>query len=209
MIRQILLSMRNSNGGKNMDSNTRQIAGIGLLTAIVVILQFMGSFIHFGIFSISLVLIPIVVGASIYRLKAGAWLGFVFGAVVLLSGDAAAFLAINVPGTFITVLAKGTLCGLLAGAVYSVVSRATSSKMIPVAAAAVVCPIVNTGVFLIGCMLFFYDTIATWAQGAGFDNVGAYLIVGMVGVNFVVELLINIILSPIIVRIISIGKKTA
>ena len=58
-------------------------------------------------------------------------------------------------------------------------------------------------------MLFFYDTIAAWAQGAGFDNVGAYLIVGMVGVNFVVELLINIILSPIIVRIISIGKKTA
>lgn len=191
-----------------MNLSTKQIAGIGLLTAIVIVLQFMGSFIHVGIFSISLVLIPIVVGASVYRSKAGAWLGFVFGLVVLASGDAGAFLAINVPGTIITVLLKGTLAGLCAGAVYSAVSKHTESKMLPVAAAAVVCPVVNTGIFLIGCRIFFYDTIAVWASGAGFENVGTYFIFGLVGLNFVLELLINVILSPIIVRIITIGKKS-
>ena len=59
----------------NMKTNTKQIAGVGLLTAVVVVLQLLGSFIHFGPFSISLVLIPIVVGASLYGVLSGAWLG--------------------------------------------------------------------------------------------------------------------------------------
>ncbi len=192
-----------------MNFSAKQVAGIGLLTAIVIVLQFMGSFIHVGVFSISLVLIPIVVGASVYRSKAGAWLGLVFGLVVLASGDAGAFLAINVPGTIITVLLKGALAGLGAGAIYTAVSRMTENKTIPVVAAAVACPVINTGIFLIGCRLFFYETIAAWGAAAGFESIGAYFIFGLVGMNFVVELLINVVLSPIIVRIISIGKKTA
>lgn len=192
-----------------MNFSAKQVAGIGLLTAIVIVLQFMGSFIHVGVFSISLVLIPIVVGASVYRSRAGAWLGLVFGLVVLASGDAGAFLAISVPGTIITVLLKGALAGLGAGALYTAVSRMTENKTIPVVAAAVACPVINTGIFLIGCRLFFYETIAAWGAAAGFKSIGAYFIFGLVGMNFVVELLINVVLSPIIVRIISIGKKTA
>lgn len=191
-----------------MNLSAKQIAGIGLLTAIVIVLQFMGSFIHIGIFSISLVLIPIVVGASVYRSKAGVWLGLVFGLVVLASGDAGAFLAINVPGTIITVLLKGMLAGLGAGALYTAVSKLTESKIVPVIAAAIACPVINTGIFLIGCRLFFYETVSAWGAAAGFENVGAFLILGLVGMNFIVELLINVVLSPIIVRIISIGKKT-
>ena len=62
-----------------------------ILTALVVILQYLGSFIRFGPFSISLVLIPIVIGAATCGKLVGAWLGFMFGVAVLLSGDAAAF----------------------------------------------------------------------------------------------------------------------
>lgn len=96
----------------NMKTNTRKIAGVGLLTAVVVVLQLLGSFIHFGPFSISLVLIPIVVGASLYGVLSGAWLGLAFGITVLISGNAAAFLAVNPGGTVITVLLKGALAGL-------------------------------------------------------------------------------------------------
>ena len=73
------------------NNNTQKIVGLGLFTAIVIVLQLMGSFIRFGTFSISLVLVPVVIGAALYGAGAGAWLGFVFGVVVLLSGDAAAF----------------------------------------------------------------------------------------------------------------------
>ena len=65
---------------------TKQLVGMAALTAIVIILQFVGSSIRFGVFSISLVLIPIVVGAALFGAAGGAWLGFVFGVVVLLSG---------------------------------------------------------------------------------------------------------------------------
>ena len=80
---------------ENNRISTRTLTGLALFTAIVVVLQFLGAFVRFGPFSISLVLIPIVVGAALYGPLAGAWLGVVFGLVVLLSGDAAPFLKIT------------------------------------------------------------------------------------------------------------------
>ena len=94
-----------------------------ILTALVVILQFMGSFIRFGPFAISLVLIPIVIGAATCGVKIGTWLGFIFGVVVLISGDASAFLAVNVFGTIVTVLLKGAACGLAAGLIYKLLEK--------------------------------------------------------------------------------------
>lgn len=187
-------------------ANIKKIVGIALFTAIVIVLQLMGSFIRFGIFSISLVLIPIVVGAALYGRTAGAWLGFVFGLVVLLSGDAAPFLVVNPLGCVATVLVKGAAAGFLAGFVYDLIAK--KNKYIGVGAAAVVCPLVNSGIFYIGCELFFMDEIAKWATTAGFTaDTSLYVIVGLIGLNFVFELLVNLILSPVIVRIIHIGKK--
>ena len=125
---------------------TRRLTGMAILTAIVVVLQLLGSFIRFGPFSISLVLVPIVVGAALYGAAGGAWLGFVFGVTVLLSGDAGVFLAVNAPGTILTVLLKGTIAGLCAGTVYSLMERA--GELPAVIASAVICPVVNTGIFL-------------------------------------------------------------
>ena len=42
------------------NNNTQKIVGLGLFTAIVIVLQLMGSFIRFGTFSISLVLVPYI-----------------------------------------------------------------------------------------------------------------------------------------------------
>ena len=169
--------------------NVRTLTGVAIFTALVVVLQFLGSFIRFGMFSISLVLIPIVVGAALYGVGAGAWLGFAFGVVVLLSGDAAAFLAVNVPGTILTVLAKGT-------------------TSLAVGTAAILCPVVNTGVFLLGCAVFFLPTITGWGEAAGYPNVGNYILFGLVGGNFLFEVLFNIILSPVILRLIRLGQKS-
>lgn len=188
-----------------MNKNTKKVVGLGLFTAIVVVLQLLGSFIKFGPFSISLVLIPIVVGTAIYGIGAGAWLGLVFGVTVLASGDAAAFLTVSPVGTVITVLLKGALAGLLAGVVYNAVQN--KNKYVAVVLSAIVCPVVNTGVFLLGCQIFFLDTVKEWGAAAGFENVGTYMIIGLVGLNFVFELVANMILSPVAVRLINIGKK--
>jgi uncharacterized membrane protein len=188
-----------------MNKNVKTVVGTGVITAIVVVLQLFGSAIHFGPFSISLVLIPIVVGAALYGKLTGAWLGLVFGAVVLLSGDASPFLAVNPVGTVVTVLLKGTLAGLCAGLVYSLIEE--KNKLVATIAAAIVCPVVNTGIFLLGCEVFFLDTVRQWGEAAGYTNVGKYMIFGFVGINFLIELGINIVLSPTIVKLVSLGRK--
>jgi uncharacterized membrane protein len=181
---------------------TRDMVLAAILTALVVILQFLGAFIRIGTFSISAVLVPIVIGAATCGVGVGAWLGFVFGMIVLLSGDAALFLAVNIPGTIITVLLKGTLCGLLAGTVYKALEKV--NKIVATVAAAIVCPVVNTGIFLLGCVAFFLPTVTEWAGG---QNVAQYMLVGFVGINFIIEMGVNIVLSPVIVRLLNIRKK--
>lgn len=183
------------------NTKTSKVVGLGLFTAIVVVLQFLGSFIKFGSFSITLVLAPIVIGAALYGTGAGAYLGLVFGATVLISGDAAAFLTINPIGTVIIVLLKGMLAGLAAGLIYSLISKANS--LAGVIVAGVVCPIVNTGIFLAGCYIFFQEWLVAVFGTTGFVTVVA----GLVGVNFLVELGINMVLSTAIVKIIDLGKK--
>lgn len=187
-----------------MNNKTKTVVGLGLLTAIVIVLQSLAVGIRFGIFNITLVLIPIIVGAAIYGYKAGAWLGFVFGVVVLLT-DAGAFLAVSVPGTIVTCILKGACSGLVAGIIYKLLEK--KNNILAVFAAAVAAPVVNTGIFLIGCRLFFYDTIKGWAETAGFASAGAFMIGGLVGTNFIVELIINLVLSMTIVRIIQMGLK--
>lgn len=181
---------------------TKKLVLAALLTAMVVVLQFTGASIRFGTFSISLVLIPIVIGAAECGAAIGAWLGMIFGVVVLASGDAGAFLAVNVPGTIITVLLKGILCGFAAGVVYKALAK--FNRYLAVAAAAIACPVVNTGVFLLGCLAFFMDTIRGWAGG---DTVWKFMIFGLVGGNFIFELATNLILSPTVVRLLNFRKK--
>lgn len=187
--------------------NANQIRTLTLgaiLTALVIVLQMLGQFIRFGPFSISLVLIPIVIGAAMCGPKISTWLGFVFGVAVLMT-DAAAFLAIDVFGTVVTVLLKGMAAGLAAGLICRAFEK--KNRTLAVILAALVCPVVNTGVFLIGCVVFFLDTLKEWGAGAGFDNVFAYLIFGMVGINFIAEMAINIFLSPVVVRLLNVGKR--
>ena len=198
--------------------DTRKLTGMALLTAVVVILQLLGQFVRFGPFSISLVLIPIVVGAALYGIWAGVWLGFVFGVVVLLQPDTGVFLTVNPLGTIFVVLLKGSLAGLVSALVYKALQKVDMQLLmtvrgkevwgteIGVIVAAIVCPIINTGIFLLGCLVFFLPTISEWAAAMGFESVGKYMILGLVGGNFLFELLFNIILSPVIVRLIKIGR---
>lgn len=183
------------------NTKTQKIVGIGLFTAIIVALQLLAASIKFGPFSITLVLAPIVIGAALYGIGAGAWLGVAFGLSVLISGDAAAFMTINPAGTVVTVLLKGMLAGLVAGLIYKALE--SKNKTVAVVLAGIACPIVNTGIFLAGCYLFFQEWLVSVFGTTGFATV----VTGLVSVNFAVELGINMVLASVIVRVIDIGKK--
>lgn len=185
--------------------HTRKLVGIAVFAAIVIVLQLLGAFIRLGQFSVSLVLIPIVVGSAVYGMGAGTWLGLIFGIAVLLSGDAATFLAISPIGTVITVLLKGTLAGFAVDVMYNALQKI--NKYLAVFVSAVLCPIVNTGVFLIGCKLFFWETIKEWSAASEYGaDVVKYVLFILVGGNFIFEFIVNLVMSPAVVRIVDIGK---
>ena len=191
---------------RKIDRNkTVRLATAGILTAIVILFQFIGASIKFGTFSVSLVLIPIVIGAALGGKWVSTWLGFVFSVVVLLSGDASAFLAIDPLGTVITVILKGTLAGFVGGLIFELLQKINTYFAVIVSA--ILVPVTNTGIFLVGCKLFFFETVSEWGVGLGFENTFAYMIFGLVGLNFIFELIINIVLSPSVVGAVKALKR--
>ena len=178
-----------------------------ILTSIVIILQLLATFTtFFGPFSTALALIPIIVGASVCGSKISTWLGLVFGMVVLMSGNATLFLQYDIAGTIITVLAKGAACGLAAGLVHSVLKK--YSQTAASIAAALICPIVNTGVFLLGGFLFFMDDASEIAITVGLGNISGFAVFWALAMaNFLFELGMNLVLCPVITRILRLRKS--
>ena len=86
----------------------KRLVGLATLSAIVIVLQVFSNYIQFGPVSITLALIPIVVGAILYGPGVGALLGFVWSGFILVSGQASYYMGMNALGTVITVLGKGT-----------------------------------------------------------------------------------------------------
>ncbi len=202
-----------------MRSNKKivRMVEIALLFALVVVLQVVSAVMpKIGPVSITLTLVPVVVGAIMLGGSGGATLGFAFGLIVMIN----CITALD-PGGNILWNANPFFCalicfvkGIAAGFVPAVLYRAVRGKKetigegrkyVSALVAALAAPVVNTGLFVAGMFLFFKDTLYVWAGGT---NVATYVIVGLAGVNFLVELAINIVLSPAIVRIVDVvGKK--
>lgn len=189
------------------NEKTRRLTGLALLTAIIIVLQVVASFVKFGPFSITLALAPIIIGAALYGASAGAWLGGVFGVVVLIACIAGWDMGGNILFTanpFLTCIlciVKGALAGLVAGVAFRAIEG--RSPMAASITAGVLCPVVNTGIFCIGLSLFFHDTLVAWAGGT---DLVYYIIFGLTGVNFLLELAINLVLSTVIVRVVGARK---
>ena len=194
------------------NKKVHKLVGIALLIAIMIVLQFLGTIlpIKIGPVSISLVLIPIVIGAAVYGPGAGAILGSAFGILANIfcangmdGGGHMVFQAS--PGLCIlVVMLKGILCGFTAGWAYKLLAK--KNGYIAMLCAAIVCPVVNTGIFLLGMKLFFMDVLRGWAGGS---NVAGYVLTGIILVNFLPELALNIVVSPASQRIIrAVNKNT-
>ncbi len=191
------------------NSKILRMASMALLIAMVLVLQMISGMIPpVGGFSISLVLIPIVLGAAAYGPGAGALLGGAFGAIVFVNcvtgadvGGQMVFQASPIL-CFLVVMGKGILSGFAAGLVYQAFKGKDS--YLAMGFAAIVCPVVNTGVFIVSMLTLFKDVLAVWAGGG---EVIAYVLSGLVLANFLPELLINIIFSPAGQRILQAVKK--
>ncbi|MBP3304820.1 MAG: ECF transporter S component [Oscillospiraceae bacterium] len=191
------------------NAKIQRMAGIGLLMALIVVMQALSGIIPpVGGFTISLVLIPIVLGAAAFGPGAGALLGATFGAIVYINcitgadpGGAMVFQA-NPVLCFLVVMGKGILAGLASGAVYRLLKD--RNAYLAMLCAAIMCPVVNTGTFILFMLLFFIDILKAWANGA---DVAGYILTGLVVANFLPELAINVVFSPAGQRILHAVQK--
>ena len=185
---------------------------LAMLTAIVFVLQLFIRLPMPGT-SVNLVLIPIALGAMILGPAAGAWLGFVCGMIIYVyygvmgTDPFTGFLFANNP--YITAgicLIKSTLAGFLAGWIYRLVSK--KNTLVAVFLAAAIVPLVNTGVFIIGCLIIL-DTITAYISVKEL-GVGAiyFLFIGCAGINFILEFIVNMVFSPALERIVRIVNKS-
>ena len=187
----------------------KQMAAVALLMALVVVMQFISGMIPpVGGFSISLVLIPVVLGSALYGPNVGALLGGTFGAIVFINcvtgadpGGAMVFQA-NPVLCFLVVMAKGILAGFASGWMYKLLKG--KNAYLAMLCAAIICPIVNTGVFVACMITFFKDVLSAWAGGG---NLLAYILTGLVVANFLPEMAINVVFGTAGQRIIHVVKK--
>ena len=187
----------------------KRMAAVALLMALVVVMQFVSGLIPpVGGFSISLVLIPVVLGSALYGPGVGALLGGTFGAIVFINcvtgadPGGAMVLQANPVLCFIVVMAKGILAGFASGWVYKLLKG--KNTYLAMLCAAIICPIVNTGVFVVCMLTFFKDVLSIWAGGG---DLLAYVLTGLVVANFLPELAINVVFSPAGQRIIHVVVK--
>lgn len=178
-----------------------KLVGTAILAAVVISLQLLLGSIKFGPFNITFTLIPIILGAILYGAFSAAFLGAVFGLMVCFSvisgNDAGGYILFSQRPviTLLLCLIKSSLAGYLAGLSVRLIKTKPLNILLP----AVLAPVVNTGTFILGLLLFFQDTLALWAGGQ--DSVLHFLLFGILGANFLIELLVNLLISPIILRI--------
>lgn len=194
------------------NAKLKRMTGIALLMALVVVMQSVSAMIPaISGFTISLVLIPIVLGAAIFGPGAGALLGATFGVIVFINcvtgADGGGHMVFQASPALCmaVVIGKGTLAGLISGWTYKLISKKTSGY-VAMLCAAILCPVVNTGTFVACMLLFFRDVLAVWATAAGAD-IMTYIFSGLLLMNFVPELIINVAFSPAGQRIIHLVRK--
>lgn len=202
---------------KRSNQKILRMVQMAMLIALVVVLQVISAMIPpiGGTVSITLTLVPVVVGAILFGVKGGAVLGVSFGLIVCINCMTALdpggniLWNVNPLLTAMICFVKGIAAGLVPAYLYRLVANRGaisngSRKYGAALLAALSAPIVNTGLFVCGMFVFFSDTLHAWAGGT---DVMMYVLAGLAGVNFVVEFLINAVLTPAIVRIVDAVKK--
>ena len=184
----------------------RVIAATGVLTTIEIILQIIGNFIAIGPVSINLSLIPIALGAILYGPICGGFLGMINGLTVIFAPSTIAiFMPMNPLATIFLCLLKSTVAGIVAGYIYRLFKK--KLPMVGAIIASIMVPVVNTGLFAAGCLLFFFFFLNSPGVIGNLPIMYAALFIAVIGWNFIFELGANAILSPSVSRIVMVVNK--
>lgn len=204
---------------------TRRLTRLALLIAIELIvglLPFLGYIPLNPILNVTIIHIPVIIGAIIMGPKAGAMLGFFFGLTSFINATFLRPNPIESPifspffngGAFeggwqslVICFVPRILVGLVAGGLYLLLKRTKITSVISFAICGIAGSFTNTVLVLGGIYLFFRVPYAA-AYGMSVDALYTTLM-GIVGFNGVIEAIAAAIITAAVVKIVfSAGKKT-
>ena len=197
------------------NQSTLKMAQLGILFALVIVLQSIASF---GVINICLCLIPITLGAMLFGWKSGLALGSTFGVVALfwgIVGKDVFTLYLFQANPFMTIvicIVKGAACGVVPALLYKWLSGVDKlggqRGLIASIVASISAPVANTGIFALGSFIIMDDVTKVAADlGLVKENFVALLFVGLISFNFFIELGINVVFSPALNKLTVILKK--
>lgn len=192
----------------------KNISYFAVLVALVVVLQIFGGNIKIAGLSLNLALVPIALGAILFGPAAGAILGFICGFIIMIYGVTGAepftfyIFGLSPVVTIIMCLAKTTAAGAIAGWVYRLIAK--KNKIVAVFVTSALVPIINTGIFAIGCFVILDDILSYLATlGLDLSGANAFYVVFVVVItwNFFIELLTSLLLAPAVATVTRIVEK--
>lgn len=203
---------------KNIFS-AKNVTTLGVLLALVIVLQSFGGTVSFGTVTLNFTLIPIVLGAIVLGPVAGAILGFACGVVVLIQVIIAPtgfylFIWSNDPlVTVLTCIVKTTVAGLVSGILFQWLKKKNQTVAVFVASGIV--PVLNTALFIVGCLFMQESILLTqeWMiQALGMQEFFGlspfvFILVGLVTFNFFFEFAINLLLAPALHTVYNVVEK--
>ena len=195
---------------------TLKMVQLALFTAIILLMAFtpIGYIRIPGLaLSITLLVVPVTVGAIILGPVSGAILGGVFGITSFIQcfgmdPFGSTLLSINPIGTFVVTMLPRILMGWLSGIIFISIKKIDRTKSVSYAVTSLAGPLLNTVLFMSTLILIFYRTefIQGIASGMGTNNVFAFVSV-FVGINGLVEAAICFILGTAISKAVDVFAK--
>jgi uncharacterized membrane protein len=192
--------------------SARNVALLGILIALVIVLQLFASAIPmFGV-TLNFSLIPIALAGILMGYLGGAIVGFTCGLVVFITmavmgqEPSTAYLFQTNPVILtLTCIGKTTIAGLVSGLLYKLIEK--RNKTIAVGVGALVIPIVNTGIYMLGIVLMKESASEFMGLTSSSAGVVFGVVFGLIWLNFVLEMVINTIFTPILHRVIKVLDK--
>ncbi len=191
----------------------KNIAYLAVLLALVVVLQLFASAIPmFGV-TLNFSLVPIVLGGMFFGAIGGGFLGFVSGMVTFITAavmggePSTAFLFQANPAVLTLIcIGKTTVAGIVSGLVYRLIARKQS--LVAAFVSSLLVPILNTGIYMLGMVLMKGD-VASFLGTEATANVVFVTVFGLIWLNFVLELAVNLVLAPAIHRVVTVVERAA
>ncbi len=185
--------------------NIYQMVLIAMFIALMLVMNFtpIGYITVTGAFAITLMTIPVALGAACTGMSGGAILGFVFGLTSFLQAFGIGFMLDpsatplfneNPIGYIITCFVPRIVTGFFAGFVFSLFERKGKTNIFSFIITSAIVPILNTALFMSSYVIFYSKT----SLGGAVMTV----LLTILTINFLVELLVTTIAGSAISKVV-------